>query len=445
MLVKIKPTLTFFGSLSIAVSLTACGAKWHEVAQQPATGDKFAQQQTAPQPATKPGQSGFVSTDHLVVKPVDAPKDAPPQHLEKNDKVIITNPAPEGKDESQEAVVVDTEQPDLKGKTVHVAKGFVNAVPVDDNDDADKYFMVQNIATEVVRVYERCTSKDEAGKCINKMIFETEMTAGENTPDKTRRSYLGSYKIDSWFKFYEDQEHLFPSYYAPGYPALPDAGKSLADWTAKSLLPPGKGKMRGSFGWYTAKLTPHAHNQWTHGTFGKGADGEKFIEAVKDPSNNIVMDVRSQGCTRVENAAIAFMREILPVGTKVIKIYAREALADADLKADSVEKPHEWSYVITKAGTMSQTLKSAASLAKDLGDDEIVDKGTFKLDEKPTVARGNVYKIPADEFHGTFLVDQGLLRDYQHPRSLKVDGEGGLPSVMLGGRGPKLTYDTTGF
>jgi hypothetical protein len=457
---RLKPTLTILGHFgvfersllmgAVLISVVACNrSEWHEVAKAPNTGNTLSEQQVAPQLAhpLREGDPGFVSTDHLPARtsPQQPPEEAP-AHLERNDEIRIVTTPTDGEDGSVEAVVVSTEQPDLVGKHVFVAKKYIAdkaVVPSNEENARDKYFMIQNIATERVRVYLNCASKDSSGACVHKMVFETEMTAGENTPDQSRRTILGSYYIEKWHKFYEDHAHYFPSYYAPGYPKLPDAGAELKDWMSPTLLPPKGGVMRGSFGWYTAYIGPNAMDQWTHGTFGKGDDGEKFIRAVKDPSNDLVMDVRSQGCTRVENQAIALMREILPVGTRVVKIYARECYADKELSRYKASTPAKWNWVLTKK-LGQDAPKSSAALAKGVGHDEIIDQGTYILDQIPTaiafnssdLENGNIYGVKESAMKGVFLVDEGRLAGYEHPAGLKVLGETdhGLPSLMIAKR-----------
>jgi hypothetical protein len=463
---RMKPTMTFlsrsfdiFGrtlvtSVVAGAALTALVAcqrsQWHEVSKTPNTGDQFAEPQVAPRQVApmRSGDPGFVSTDHLPTRTSvkQAPEEAP-AHLERNDKIQIIDPAPDGDDSSVEATVVDTQQPHLKGKKVILPKKYIASAPVvpsNEDNERDKYFMIQNIATERVRVYRNCASKDASGTCVHKMVFETEMTAGENTPDQSRRTILGSYRIQRWFKFYEDHAHYFPSFYSPAYPELPKHGAhaELKDWMSPKLLPEKGGVMRGSFGWYTAYLTPDASNQWTHGTFGWSEDGEKFIRAVKDPSSDLIQDAKSQGCTRVENQAIALMREILPPGTRVIKIYAKEGYADQSRARYVTSSPAKWNWVLTKLNA-ADAPKSTAKLAIGVGHDEILDHGTYVLDQMPTVVAfnaagdvGNVYKVPAESMKGVFLVDEGQLVGYQHPTVLKIGGESdhGLPSVTISKR-----------
>ena len=440
--------------LPIALALAACsGSKWHEAPNTQQTGDTFAEQQKSPdtQPV-KARDPVFVSTDHLPVRKKNTPKNQPPDgHLERNDKVVVTDENPDGEDGSLQGVVVDTDQPDLKGEKVTFPKGYVSHAPIvpsNEANDRDRYFMIQNIATQKVRLYRNCASKDSQGACVHKMVLETDMTAGEDTPDKSRRTILGSYRLEKWFKFYEDHAGFFPSFYAPGLAKLPEPGKSLEDWMSPKLLPKKGGVMRGSFGWYTAYLEPNANNQWTHGTFGWGKDGGKFIDAVKDPSNENLQDVRSQGCTRVENQVIALFREILPPGTRILKIYAKEGYGSSNLDRYKTASPAKWSWVLTKKNG-EDAPKSGLKYAPSKGhNDEILDHGVYTLDQMPTAIpfdpksngrneeNGNVYNLPESSLKGVFLIDEGRLAGYSHPAELKIGGmpDYSLPSVVISKR-----------
>ena len=128
-------------------------------------------------------------------------------------------------------------------------------------------------------------------------MFETNLIAGENDPAKTRRTALGSYKIEKWVKFYQDNAGLFPSWFDTTMTYIPLPGASLEDWTQKDLMPIVNGKpsglVRGAFGWYTAKIGPNAFAQWTHGTVGWGADQDAFIEIPKTQLAQFYSDPRS--------------------------------------------------------------------------------------------------------------------------------------------------------
>ncbi len=55
------------------------------------------------------------------------------------------------------------------------------------------------------------------------------------------------------------------------------------------------------------------------------------------------------------------------------------------------------------------------------------------MNHTPVAVEGNLYKVPASELKGVFLVDEGRVVGYQHPKSLKVGGHADrkLPSLVL--------------
>ncbi len=436
-----KPSFaTSFATQLIAVgvlsTLTACSAsKWHETQGTPNTGDPIAERQVAPtQAPLRAGQPAFVTPDRL-----PAPAKHEVKHtarpLERNDEIVVTDPNPKGDHDNVEAVVTNTKVPDLKGKKVLLPKKYISAqpaVPTNEENERDKYFVIQNIATEKLRVYRNCASKSSEGECVHKLVLETDMAAGQDT--KRGRSLLGSYRISNWFKFYEDDDHYYPSFISPKYPELPKADEKLSAWLSKSLLPKGKGISRGSFGWYTAKLEPNADNQWTHGTLGWGADGGRFINEAKNPANAPAF-TRSQGCTRVENQVIALLREMLPVGSRMFKIYAKEDYKDSKRTRYQTDGRAMWSWVLTNTGTMSMTEKSGAKDLVSNHSAEILDRGSYAIDQFPTAVKReeNLYHVPASSMKGVLLVDEGRLEGYSHPKELGVGGfeDHKLPSIVL--------------
>ncbi|MES2963201.1 MAG: hypothetical protein V4760_04865, partial [Bdellovibrionota bacterium] len=329
-----KPSekLTLLSCIVTISALTACSnSKWQEVA--PKTGDPIAEQQKAPTtPPLKQGQEVVVIPDRLPGRTdPNQPLGETPITLEGGDRLRVKDPNPKGKEGYVEVVVVDTRAPSKPTQPILVPREYVapEAPPkTQEQDQADRYFMIQNVATEKSRIYENCVSKKSDGSCVHRLILESEMTAGEDTRTKERRTLLGSFRITQWYKFYQDKQDLFPSFYAPGFPKLPDEGASVQTWLSKKYLPEGKGQMRGAFGWYTAHLGPNADEQWTHGTFGWSEDGDKFIRVTREPKYD---HLRSAGCTRIENQAIAFARDVMPKGSKVIRIYAKEGYRDEKL------------------------------------------------------------------------------------------------------------------
>lgn len=329
-------------------------------------------------------------------------------------------------------------------RRVYIPAKYLQTTPV--TKPTIRYFIVQNIATEKLRVYERAESPGEP----NTMIFETDMISGENNPGATRRTALGSYKIEQWFKFYQDVNGLFPSWYHPDYPTTPPAGSPIESWISPQVMPmiDGKiqGRVRGAFGWYTAKIGPNAHAQWTHGTLGWGADQDRFIEIAKSTLAQFYSDPRSFGCTRVENRAIAFMQAILPVGTPLIKIYAKESVADAKLEryADKQNRLFNWLLTkddVRKGGPLNSN--EAVQIIHGFSEDSVLDRGTYEIDghpdavtfEKTFEVRGgtptyytivhpdaNLYDLKKSSFVGEFFVDEGRVKGYKHPSELRIGG-----------------------
>lgn len=390
---KLSLTIMSVTATFLASTLTACGnSKWHEVAG--STGDPVAEQQTTQTKAEdlKPGQTVTTAPTRVILKQDPDVEDEEDAVLDHNTEVEVVDTTPKGRKGSIKVVTTDTHKEGYVPPEYLETKGPTQR-------PEDKYFMIQNIATEKVRVYENCATKDHAGKCHHKLILETDMVAGEDTPDKSRRTILGSYVISSWFKFYEDNNSNFPAFYNKNSPKLPDSGAEIEDWMSPSLLPNGKGSIRGAFGWYTAKLTPDAEEQWTHGTFGWGEDEGRFIDIARKSR----LDLRSRGCTRIENQAIAFVREIMVTQSKIYKVYAKESLKDKDLKRYANQKPAEWTWKLKADG-------------------KVLDEGVYTLDQTPNVANGNVYQVPETSLKGTFLIDEGRLADYAHPKEIRVGG-----------------------
>ena len=316
---------------------------------------------------------------------------------------------------------------------------------IEDYKDFDgKYFVIQNLATERLRVYEK--SCDVKNVCINKMVLESEMAIGEDDPET--RSYVGSYRITDWWKFYQDHAAHYPSWYQDGYPAPPEEGSSFLTWFKSKYMPKEDGKrkgdMRGAFGWYTAWVGPNHHSQWTHGTVGWGSDKDDLIKATKKYFTNLFANPRSSGCSRMNNEAIAYLRHILPVGTPIIKVYAKEALLNGH-RSDYQNKTKPWDYVLTKNNAYSTKNFSADKSGveeRDIPMSRRLESGTFVMDAYPTMfnftdgedigsneaktnTTGNVYRIEEDKMKGVLYVDAGLLEDYAHPKHEKI-GKGGF-------------------
>jgi hypothetical protein len=354
----------------------------------------------------------------------------------------------------------------LPSDRYYVVQEFLSENPVDFKDFTGKYFVVVNVATETLRLYERqCLDNS----CPHKMIMETEVVVGEDRDhelaDKGKgRSIVGSYRVTGWAKFYQDTEGHYPAWYKDGYPNPPSIGDNdWKDWFKNKYMPPGvdgekDGKMRGAFGWYTAFVAPNPFGQWTHGTVGWGEDKDKYIKKTKKFLINVISNPRSSGCTRNNNEAIAFLRQIVETGTPIIKIYAREALLDSSL-SNYREESHTWKYILTKKagqraereevlkslGLTSEEVDAFWKLKRNGGEgmidpksplNQIIEVGTYSVDTQPTTIgftsrkifgkwrrsvgrNGNVYGVKdKDMSPGVFYVDAGFLNGYYHPRAI---------------------------
>ena len=389
--------------------------------------------------------------------------------LSLNDTVKIINPSVIYNQKYVEISIAHTYDPIVKSEKYFVSTEFLSPKIVDYKDFVGKYFVVVNVATETIRLYERVCADNS---CPNKMVMESEVVVGEDIdhPKEEKgkgRSILGSYRVTGWSKFYQDPEGHYPAWYKDGYPAIPGIESSWSEWFSKKAMPLDKdgkpeGKMRGAFGWYTAFVEPEPFGQWTHGTLGWGEDKDKYIKRVKKPLINVVSDPRSSGCTRNNNEAIAFLRQMIDVGAPIIKIYAKEEVLDPTY-SQYPNATAEWKYVLTKnrnhAVDHSEVVKSlgiseadldAFWVAKRAGGEmildpksplnQIIEVGTYERDTHPDAIeytpgeklnkfnrkvgrKGNVYGIKSNEMHGKFYVDAGMLEEYAHPNSvLEVSG-----------------------
>lgn len=359
--------------------------------------------------------------------------------------------------------------------------------------DADVY-MVQNIATEKLRVYQR-VCKDNS--CPPKMIFETDFVSGEKKGDPKNKynTHVGNYRIFEWEKFYQDRGWggHYPSWFDPNFPAQPGPEDKWSAWFKDEVMPwescetvngeqkcSKKGMMRGAFGWYTALVEPHyGTGQWTHGTIGWAESSQDMIKRAKGEDTlgaiaNIFTSLRSSGCSRVSNPAVAFLKHILPVGTPLFKVYALEAYQDqASMEQNyNVGETSAWEFILTKDGvrkTGDEAVSSHRNYVEERGldsADNVLEMGSFEFKTYPTIvqyqfkpsSRGgyrkskscvedtidnyefngttsedrskiaiseidkiegkkqcNVYEIPAEKFQGKLYVDTGLIEGYNHP------------------------------
>lgn len=312
---------------------------------------------------------------------------------------------------------------------------------------ASKYFVIQNVATERTRVYERCTSSPG---CAHRMIMESETVVGRAEGERANPSryitWLGRYKITGWKKFYEDTQSHYPSWYHPNYPQVPYNPSDAKIWFSKSVMPGGVGDMRGAFGWYTAFVGPNANSQWLHGTVGWGVEGDRYIKYTRNFWVNVFGNPRSSGCTRLENRAIAYLRHILGEGTEVLRVYALETYRDPSRRAYAQQaQPLPWNWILTTEGVQKDgpTADYNSVLARGVPRNAMLETGTYMVDRLPdavplnrnesarTGKSGNTYKIDEREFRGAYLVDEGRFIDYAHPRGLPQGGyrESSLPEM----------------
>ena len=390
------------------------------------------------------GQIYFISANILRVRSSDEIGNNIVGNLAANDKVRVVNAGANFRDKFVQIEVVSTRATIEAAARYFVSFEFLSKTQVNNDRFKGKYFMVQNIASEKLRVYERVCADNS---CPHKMVLETTVAVGEDTPGETTN--VGSYQISAWRKFYQDHAKKYPSWYDPTFPDVPPPGRGFTSWLMKKYMPKVNGKpageMRGAFGWYTALVEPNHHAQWTHGTVGWGEDKQRFIDKTKRVLPNLFTSPRSHGCTRTDNETIAYLRQILPVGTPLVKIYAIEDLADPTL-IGYTPIPKQWDYIMTKRGVRvdGQKADRVEVLASGISHDEIIEEGSYTVNQWPQAVKfvpgedvgnfrrklgkgGNVYGMPAREMSGVFYVDTGLLLNYNHPPSI---GVGGFPDEV---------------
>jgi hypothetical protein len=284
------------------------------------------------------------------------------------------------------------------------------------NFDSDVY-MVQNIATEKLRVYQR-VCKDNS--CPPKMIFETEFVAGEKKGDKRNKynTHVGNYRIYEWVKFYQDKGSggHYPSWYDPDFPEQPGPEESWSKWFKDDIMPweycetdsdgdqkcSYSGMMRGAFGWYTALMEPHyGSGQWTHGTIGWSESSQEMIRRAKGEDffgsiANIFTSLRSSGCSRVSNPSVAFLKHILPVGTPLFKVYALEAYQDQESMERNyrVGEKSTWDFMLTKDGVRESNDEATSAhrnyveMRTDINSpDNIIEEGTYEFNVFPSIVQ----------------------------------------------------------
>jgi hypothetical protein len=265
------------------------------------------------------------------------------------------------------------------------------------------YFIIQNIATQRSRLYKKCILTTH---CPHELVAEMKTVVGAD--NREMRTWLGSFKITQWFKFYVDGEGRYPAWYDSGNIMPPRATDPLSFWFEPRFMGrSGRGEIRGAFGWFAAHMTPNVSAQWIHGTFGWGSQKELPL-----------MNTQSHGCTRLDNESVAFLRSKVDSGTPIFRIYAKEVGRTPPSKP---QEPLSWNYILTSDS--QQNLSRDAVLAKETKKSLWLEQGTYQIKNKSQAVEGNIYRIPDRELQGRLLVDEGRVSaDYQHPRSLEVGG-----------------------
>lgn len=122
----------------------------------------------------------------------------------------------------------------------------------------------------------------------------------DNKEGDNSRTRVGEHRLTSWHEKYSN------STYAPWTGALFEA----------SL------KQTGAFGAHTAKFNDRV-GQYVHGTYGSGIVDWAVV-------NLTWIIPGSHGCVRVRNNDITSIRDVAPIGSQVVKVYAlREGTQDA--------------------------------------------------------------------------------------------------------------------
>ncbi|EQC49163.1 L,D-transpeptidase catalytic domain protein [Bacteriovorax sp. BSW11_IV] len=418
------------------------------------------------------GQEYFNSTNNLTVR--DESK-AAQGFLSRSDKVIVLDLLTDRTDDYVKVKVIkswnyDRSNKQIKGQEFLVSYKYLSAGRVDYKNFEGKYFVIQNLATERLRVYEKQCS--ETNLCNHKMVFETEMVVGEDTKEGNTRTRVGSYRVTEWVKFYEDGSKAYPAWWKEGFPEVPSADKGVLSWTRSKYMPESyeNPSVRGAFGWFAALVGPNHDSQWTHGTIGWGQNKKEFIDRTKGFLANVFSDPRSHGCSRLDNESIAYLRELLPVGTPFIKIYAREALLDGN-RTKYTQRTGAWDYILTADRTKeAYSIDEKKVLDRGVPQDKWLEQGTYEYDMYPNLVyyspakklwgwranvagSGNVYKVEKDLMKGVYFIDAGLIYNYEHPvnpdkekNKIRVGGfsDEVAPSYMILNKN-KISLDRVSF
>ena len=197
------------------------------------------------------GKVYSVTSRTLNVRPGDGSEHRPLGYLSRYDQVRVISNLETLNSSYVEIEIVKTWNNIKKADRYFVSYKYL-AEKVDDHKEfKGEYFVVQNVATERARVYKRgCDS----GACDHELVLEAQVAMGQDKNGE--RTWVGSYRITDWVKFYQDGKKHYPSWYDARYPKLPKPGKGFNTWLRKKYMPEVKdekiGVMRGAFGWYAA-------------------------------------------------------------------------------------------------------------------------------------------------------------------------------------------------
>ena len=412
------------------------------------------------------GQIYYISTEGLNVRSSNSTTDKNVVgKLAINDQVELVDALDASTPLVQVRIVKSKEVAADIAPELYVSKDFLSTKLLETKQS--KYFVIQNIATEKTRVYERCF---ESANCAHKLVFETDMVVGrpevgtEQDPHafKTR---VGHARISEWVKFYTDTYGHYPPWYTAGQrmDTIPaPLIRGMSDLTASRKWQvtgkDGESTMYGAFGWYAAKVTPSDEKkgmnfQWMHGTIGWGKDQDRAIQLTRGFLINLFGAPGSSGCTRLENQAIAYLRHLLPVGTDIYRVYAREATREVVLQSRPLSRYTKeyaqkglWSWILLTDGANKSgglTADAATIYAKNIPFQpgvNMIERGFFYVDQYPNAVAldrsksassglsGDRYEIGANNFRGAFLVDEGRLANYAHPDYYATGGR-----VITGG------------
>lgn len=275
---------------------------------------------------------------------------------------------------------------------------------------AKEYWIVQNVGTLTMRLYEK-----DCSNCPGKMVFQSPMIVGKDGFDKDgydQRTQLGFFKITKWNKFYVDNKEAYIRWDGR---KMPKRGQSRKRWGAQ-----------GAFGVYTALLEPR-NFQHLHGTIGWPNESARFLEHDKKEDGSLVR-VGSGGCTRVDNQVIMYLRNFVPVGTPVIRIYAKEI----ESLPNKIDKIGKWTYVFYETKDLKDPFPLNYEHRKKIKEVNLLEVGDFIYSKKPTLkplrlekewisseVNGNPYKVSNENIVGYFNIDTGLIsKNYVHPKGL---------------------------